>query len=179
MRILSLTEQAAWMACRGLPANPYERGGEKFEFYLQFYAPKTLRSTECFTEGVVNFAGSGDEIMLTVVDTEMPDDYEERLFNRLRFPVSEPKEIMESPAHLFDTEELRDVIPIFSLTVGWQWEAYLHMPRSRTVLLNWEGDIFDVWTDEQSVFSGISGMLQTFGLKEIENARPTAGGNAE
>lgn len=156
------------MARRGLPANPYQSGGEKFEFYLQFYAPKELRSTECFTEGVLSFAGSGDEIMMTVVDTEMPYDYEERLFNTLRFPGRQPEEIMESPAHLFDTEELRDVIPMFSLTVGWGWESYLHIPASRTVLLNWEGEIFDFWTDEQSVFSGISDMLKTFGLKQVE-----------
>jgi len=106
--------------------------------------------------------------MLTVVDTEMPYDYEERLFNRLRFPASEPKAILDSPAHLFDREELRDVIPMFSLTVGWQWESYLHMPGSRTVLLNWEGDIFDVWTDDRSVASGISDMLKTFNLEQVE-----------
>lgn len=168
MRILSLSEQAAWMARRGLPANPYQCDGEKFEFYLQFYAPKSLRSTECFTEGVLNFGGSGDEIMMTVVDTENPYDYEERLFNRLRFPASEPKAILESPAHLFDRDELGDVIPMFSLTVGWQWESYLHIPGSGTVLLNWEGDIFDVWTHEQSVFLGISDMLKAFGLEPVE-----------
>jgi hypothetical protein len=179
MRVLTRPEQAAWIDRHGLPAEPYRSGGEKFKFYLQFHTPKTLRSIECFTEGVLNLAGLGGEVMMTIVDTEISYDFQVRLFDRLRFPMTEPKAIVDSPGHLFDSDEVRDVIPMFSLTVGWGWEAYLHMPRSRTVLLNWEGDIFDVWTDDQSVFSGICGMLKTFGLNQTDTAQPAVGGNAQ
>ena len=175
MRILSLTEHAAWMAAHKLPAKPYEHGGEAFESFLQFHAPKTFRSIECFTEALLDYAGTGGEAMVTIVDTVNPYDYEERLFNRLRFPGGEPKSIPEAPAHLFDANELADLIPIFSLTVGWQWQAYLHMPRSRTVLHNWEGELFDLWTDDRAVLTGLRGMLETFGLGETEPAPP---GNA-
>ena len=164
------------MAGHSLPDSPYEHGGEAFKFFLQFHAPKTLRSTECFTEALLDCAGTGGEVMMTVVDTESPYEYEERLFNRLRFPLGEPKSIMEAPAHLFAANQLADLIPIFSLTVGWQWEAYLHMARSRTVLLNWEGEIFDFWTDDDPVFSGLVGMLKTFGLNETQPAQQ--GGSA-
>jgi hypothetical protein len=152
-------------------------GGESFEFSLQFYAPKTFRSTECFTEGLLGFAGGNGNVMMTVIDTVSPYDYEERLFNRLRFPEGQPTSIVETPVHLFASEELRDLIPIFSLTVGWQWQAYLHMPASRSILLNWEGEIFDFWTDEQSVFSGVAGMLETFGLRETAGVQLGAAPN--
>ena len=171
MRILPLTEQARWLAAHALPTEPYERGGEVFKFFLQFHAPKTLASIECFTKALLDYAGVGGDVMMTVIDTEAPYDYDERLFDKLRFPVGEPKTIVEAPAHLFSTDELDDLVPMFGLTVAWQWEAYLHMPHTRTVLLNWEGEVFDFWTDDRSVFAGVSEMLKTFGLSETESAQ--------
>jgi hypothetical protein len=96
MRILSLTEQASWVASHRLPARPYEAGGEAFAFFLQFYAPKSLRSIECFTEALLGCAGESRDVMMTVVDTVMPYDYEERLFERLRFSVGESRSITEA-----------------------------------------------------------------------------------
>ena len=61
---------------------------------------------------------------------------------------------------------------MFSLTVAFQWEAYLHIPMSKTILLNWEGDIFDLWTDDRSVFASVSDMLRTFCLSETNSAQP-------
>jgi len=172
MRVLALTEQARWLQSQTLPADPYKSGGETFEFYLQFYPPKHLGGVECFTEALIGYAAEGGETMMTVMDTECPREYDVRLFDRLRFQVGESKTIYEAPAHLFAAEELQDLIPMFALTVAWQWEAYLHMPRTRTILLNWEGDIFDMWTDDHSVFMGVSEMLKTFGLSEVATAQP-------
>ncbi len=172
MRVLPLTEQGRWLQSQALPADPYKAGGEVFEFYLQFYPPKHLGGIECFTEGLIGYAGVGGEALMTVVNTECPREYDERLFNRIRFPDGEGKSIYESPAHLFSADELQDLIPIFSLTVAWQWESYLHMPRTRTVLLNWEGDIFDLWTGDRSVYFGVSEMLKTFGLSEVAASQP-------
>ncbi len=154
------------MLSNDLPARPYQEGDDVFEYFLQFHAPKTLSSIQCFTDALIALAGTGSEVMMTVIDTESPYDYEARFFSKLRFPVGEPKSIVEAPAHLFQPDELSDLVPMFSLTVGWHWEAYLHMQRTRTVLLNWEGEIFDLWTNDQGVFSGVAGMLQTFGLSE-------------
>ena len=172
MRILPLAEQGRWLQSQALPADPYKAGGETFEFYLQFYPPKHLGGIECFSEGLISYAGVGGEALMTVVDTECPREYDERLFNRIRYPVGEGKSIYESPAHLFSADELPDLIPIFSLTVAWQWEAYLHMPRTRTVLLNWEGDIFDLWTDDRAVYLGVSEMLKEFSLSEVAGSQP-------
>lgn len=171
MRVLALTEQARWLQSHALPVDPYKCGGEAFKFFLQFYPPKHLGGVECFTEALIGYAGVGGEMMMTVMDTECPREYDERLFDKLRFPVGESKTIYEAPAHLFAVEELQDLIPMFSLTVAWQWEAYLHMAHTRTILLNWEGDIFDMWTDDHSVFMGVSEMLKTFGLSETETAQ--------
>jgi hypothetical protein len=168
MRILSSTELAAWMTANKLPSEPYAQGGEAFAFYLQFHAPQSFRSIECFIEALLHHAGTGGETMVTVVDTVNLYDYEYRFFEKLRFPAGETKSILEAPAHLFSAHEFTDVIPMFSLTVGWQWQAYLHMPRSRSVLFNWEGELFDLWTDDRAVLTGVRELLERFGLRETE-----------
>jgi hypothetical protein len=173
MQILPLTEQAAWLASHLLPGEPYQRDGENLAFFLQFYAPKELRGIQSFTEALLDYAGTRREVMMTVMDTECTRDYEERLFDTLRFPSGERKSIFDAPAHLFAAGELPDLIPMFSLTVAWQWETYLHMPRTRTILLNWEGEIFDLWTDDQAVLTGVSEMLSTFGLTKTQDAQPS------
>ena len=172
MRILKQAEQLAWLAERRLAANPIESGGDGIEFYLQFYPPKQLRAIEAFTHTFLATAGARSEVMMTITDTENPEDYELRLFDRLRFPSGDPKSIFEAPVHLFGAEEHEDLIPMFSLTVAFQWEAYLHILMSKTILLNWESDIFDLWTDDRSVFASVSDMLRTFCLSETNSAQP-------
>ena len=44
---------------------------------------------------------------MTVMDTECPRAYDERLFDKPRFPVGEAKTIDEAPAHLYTAEERR------------------------------------------------------------------------
>lgn len=175
MRVLALTDQARWLRAHELPADPYESGGDTFKYYLQFHPPKHLAGIECFTGALIGCAAAGGEAMLTVMDTECPYDYDERLFDRLRFPAAGPGTIHEAPAHLFGADELQDLIPMFGLTAAWQWETYLHMPGTRTILLNWEGDVFDLWTDDPSVFVAVSEMLRGFGLSETDPpGRPRA-----
>ena len=171
MRILSIAEHAAWLAASDLAARPYVEGGGTFRFYLQFHAPTTFRATECFTEGILEYAATEGEVLLTVVNVVMPYDYEERLFDKIRRASNAPIPTDDSGGHLFTADERRDSIPVFSLTAGWQWEVYLHMPHSRTVLLNWEGAIFDLWTDDESVLSGVFEMLERFGLTETEGSK--------
>lgn len=166
-----MEEHAAWLATQNLPAKPYEHGGGKFEFYIQFYAPTRFRATECFTEGLLSVAAEKGELLLSVTDMVTPYDYEEQLFDRIRFCGAASAPAADSYAHLFAADEIRDSIPMFSLTVGWQWSTYLHMPHTRTVVLNWEGTIFDLWTDDPQVFSDMPQMLQNFELSTTENYR--------
>ncbi len=171
MQLLTVAEQSRWLADRQLPADPYAAGGDVFQFYLQFYPPENFRGVESFIKGFLEYAGRGSDLMVTVMDTVNPDPYELRLFDRLRTLNEERRRLLDTPVHLFEPTEDDDVIAMFTLTVAFQWQAYLHVPKTRTVLYNWEGDIFDFWTADRLVFESVSRMLDTFELKQ------TKGGN--
>lgn len=168
MHLLETTQQARWLAERNLPVEPYEKGSYDLEFYLQFHVPKSFRGIEYFTKGVIECAGKGGQLLVTVTDTVMAEPFETRLFERLRTPNMESKRLIDQPAHLFDHEEDEDVIAMFSLTVALEWKAYLHFPASRSVLYNWEGEIFDFWSADYEVFKNLSQLVQAFELKKTK-----------
>ena len=174
MQILSKTEIESWMCRRALPGDPYQNGGDRLAFYLQFYPPKNLRGVESFTHGLIHHLARDDEVLMTITDTENPERYELRLFDRLRKDFASGREILDAPGHLFAAAGYDDVIPMFALTVAFQWEAYLHFPATRSIILNWEGDIIDFWTDDRNAFDAVSTMIDAFKLKEVKAAQPGA-----
>ncbi len=166
MKCFTPDEELAWLAEHHIQAAPYEHGGQCFAFYLQFYSPKSFRGVAAFTQNVLSAICEGGETLLSIADTEQPKSYELRLIERLRSASQESRSIGKAPGHLFSSAEEDDAVAMFSLTVAMGWEAYLYMPKTSSVVFNWEGDILDFWTSKRSVFEEVTRLIAVFGLQE-------------
>lgn len=154
-----------WLEPYGLPVDPYaESDVARLPFYLQFHAPKRFRPVEAFARELAALASPDDEFLVSITDTIMPWDFELRMFDRLR-PAGAPS-LLEAPGHLFSRDEVGDMISMFSLSVALEWKAYLHVPKMRSILHNWEGEIFDFWSGTEAVFEAVSSLLVGFKLDE-------------
>ena len=168
MKCITPDEELAWLAAHRIPANPYEHGGQSFAFYLQFYPPKNFRAVEAFSKNVLPPICAGGETLLSITDTELAESYELRLIERLRSANQDDRGIGEARGHLFSSAEEDDLVAMFSLTVAMGWEAYLYMPKTCSVMLNWEGDILDFWTSDRSIFEEVTRLIGVFGLQETK-----------
>ncbi len=168
MHCLRKEQIASWLTKHSLPADPYNEYAGSLPLYLQFHAPKRFRPIEAFTREFSALAAPHDEVLVSVIDTIAPWNLELRMFNRLR-PESAP-DLLEAPGHLFARDEVEDMIAMFSLTVALEWKAYLYIPERHLILYNWEGEIFDFWTTNESASMCVRALLQDFQLNETEKA---------
>jgi hypothetical protein len=170
MRCLNGEESAEWLRRHGLPPAPYDAPGEHdLQHYLQFYPPTRLRAAEEFTNRLLHLTETTDEVLISVMNTIYHEDFELRLFDRLR-PAGE-ENVWERPGNLFSRDELRDASTMLSLTAAFEWSVYMHMPQTRSILYNWEGTIFDFWTSDPAIHQAVLEMLAVFELGQTEKDR--------
>lgn len=160
------------MAENRLPFQPYNKKLSETTFYLQFHAPSRFHQIEALTETFLDQIVNAKDAMITVVDTPLMTTSNFRLFEQLRNAHGEKRLWLETPAHLFGREEQPDLIGLFGLTVIFGWMAYLYVPNSRSVLYNWEGEIFDFWTAEETTMSEMAKLIDRFTLKMTPTGAP-------
>jgi len=84
--------------------------------------------------------------------------------------------LIEAPGHLIGPDETELGISLFALSASFGWTAYLYSPLDSAILLNWEGEIFDYWTDNQQALSEMRKILVDFDLSETNQAEQTSAG---
>jgi hypothetical protein len=89
-----------------------------------------------------------------------------RLIDLVRTTHGERRPLIDAAGHLFPTDEKDDLVGLFSLTVAYYWSAYLYFPSSKTTLFNWEGEIFDFWTDDPNCYAKLLELQKSFHLKK-------------
>lgn len=72
--------------------------------------------------------------------------------------------LIEAPSHEIGTYEAELGISLFSLSSSFEWSAYLYSSVHRSTLYNWEGALFDFYTNSQETLELMRQIVQKFGL---------------
>ncbi len=165
MRCLTDSEQREWLIKNGQIENPYGNNSSSGKFYHQFCTPTRLAAIESFSDSYLNLWKDG-EALLVVTDWALYQPYEMRLFELARRAHGENRNLIEATGHIFSIEEKDDLTALFSLTVAYQWKAYLYLPLAKTTLFNWKGEVFDFWTDNFDNSTELLDLQKAFRLKK-------------
>lgn len=174
MNCLTIAEQKLWLAQRGIFEEPY-RNNESPKYYLQFYPPKHLRGMEAFSDYLNDLFWKEGEALLVFVDWPLYQPYEMRLVDHVRAAHNEKRWLIDAPGHVFAAEEKDDLISLFSLGIAFEWTSYLYFANAKVTLLNWEGVIFDFWTEDQSNLTSLLKAMADFKLEKTENQKRSKG----
>ena len=74
--------------------------------------------------------------------------------------------LIDSPGHIITPSEREIGISLFALSASFAWSSYIYSPHHRSTLYNWEGEVFDYWTDSAEVVSEVKLILEQFDLSE-------------
>ena len=86
----------------------------------------------------------------------------------IRESRSERRSLIEAPGHELTPEEIELGVSLFSLSASFDWTAYLYSPLNRSTLYNWEGELFDFWTDSEGSFAEMDRILKQFELEKTQ-----------
>ena len=166
MRCLTALEQKEWLATNDQVESPYSKSAiSKGKFYRQFCAPPRLAQVEAFASHFLDIWKSG-EALLVVTDWPLYRPYEMKLIDLIRMAHGEKRSLIDAPGHLFSLNEKNDLISFFGLSVAYYWSAYLYPPSAKVTLFNWEGEIFDYWTDDSENYETLLSLQKSFRLKK-------------
>jgi hypothetical protein len=170
MKCLTNTEQNEWLTRRAIVERPYGTN-EASKHYVQFYSPKNFRGIESFTHHLSDLFLAGSEALLVFEDWPFYQPYEMRLVDHVRSAFGEKRNLIDAPGHLFTAEEGDDLIGLFSLGVAFEWTSYLYFAKNKATVLNWEGVIFDFWTEDERSLDDLLKLMGDFKLEKTKNQK--------
>lgn len=163
MRCLTNDETDIWLKERGIPQDPYH-GDAKPPFYVQFQAPGTLRAADNFMRQYYESIIPGAASLLHMTDWSLYVPTEMMAIAGIRKSQGESRMLIEAPSHEIGVEEAELGISLFALTSTFEWSAYLYSPVHGSTLYNWEGALFDFYTDRQETLAQMRQLLDSLGL---------------
>ncbi len=169
MKCLTEQECGEWLRNAGLIERPYELPELTSCSFNQFEPPKESRRLFAFLRTFLPILSGKGEILLHVIDTEIPYSEQFALLNAIRHRFGEQRDIVEAPGFLFSAEEHDFCLGVFGLTTEFAWEAYAYFQGTKDVLLNWEGDLMDWWCFDDCRFKEGQCVIQSFKLRETED----------
>lgn len=166
MKILGREEVSAWLAKHSQIEDPFE-GPVDPPFRVPFKSPMSFRSCECFVRAFLNQIVEQGEILVVVADASPAEPCHELLSNAVRTSIGERRGISDAPGYLIGFPEREQAVAIFSLMVSFAWKCYLYADHRQIVLYNWEGTIFDMWSDAPKTLQDTTVLIRNFGLEVV------------
>ena len=164
MKCLTENEISQWLDQYGIVGDPYAKSHSAC--YLQFYAPQKHQAIDGFIRRCFDLVFCSTDTLLHITDWGLYTPSEMIPVMGIRSLHSEERLLIEAPGHLFDSAEAEAAISLMALTASFAWSSYLYCPTNRSTLYNWEGDIFDFWTDDPSQIAILKRILEDFDLHE-------------
>lgn len=167
MHWITSDDALKWIVAHGQLEDPY-RDGSKSGLRIQFYAPTHYLAIEHFVRCcLTEILADSDEFLVLLTDWEPTEPCRDMVLNALRASTGEARSITQAPACIVSKDDPESAIALFALVVSFKWKAYLYGTYNQTVLYNWEGEIFDVWTDSPDLARALRTILQNFKLREV------------
>lgn len=165
MRCITDSEITDWLRERSIPKDPY-RGDATPRFYLQFYAPTNHRRIDAFVRHYFERVLPAADSLIHLTDRGLYQQSEMIAISGIRASRGEHRMLIDSPGHFLTSSEREIGVSLFSLSASFAWSSYIYSQHHRSTLYNWEGEIFDFWTDREEVVSEIKLILEQFDLPE-------------
>lgn len=176
MRCLTTHEVSEWLRERAIPQDPYHQGKAP-TYYLQFHAPVRHRQSDAFVRHYFERIIRESESLIHMTDWGLYQPSEMIAITGIRHSFGEKRILIHAPGYTLDPGEAEVGICLFSLSVSFGWSSYLYSLNKRSTLYNWEGDIFDFWTDNHSALAEMKTLLKQFNLTETIKTEQADEGN--
>ena len=167
MRCLTNQEVTEWLRKHSIPEDPYS-GVSSPRYYLQFYPPLAHGFIDAFVRTYHLLMMPDSEAMVHMTDWSTYEPSEMLAIMGIRSMSEENRWLIHAPGHLLTPEESETSVALFSLSASFAWSSYLYCPKYNSTLFNWEGEIFDFWTDCVVMMAQMKRLLELFQLKETE-----------
>jgi hypothetical protein len=169
MRCLTNHEVSGWLEARAISQDPYHNDESPIH-YVQFHAPTLYLDLDAFTRHYFKRIIPGSESLVHITDWGLYQSSEMIAISGIRCSFDEKRNLIDAPGHQLDQKETELGISLFSLSASFAWKAYLYSTNEKTTLYNWEGALFDFWTDSDSALAEMRAILKEFNLKETTHA---------
>ena len=167
MRCVTDSEITNWLHERSIPKDPY-LGDTAPQHHLQFYAPSTYRQLDALARHYYERIIPDSDSLIHETDWSSYQQSEMIAILGLRSSRGDDRMLIDAPGHILTPSDKEIGISLFALSASFAWSSYLYSSRHHSTLHNWEGDIFDFWTDNVSSFSEMKLMLKEFELSETK-----------
>jgi hypothetical protein len=166
MICLTESEVENWLQDRSIPHAPYHSESAP-TYYTQFYAPEGHRALDKFTRDYyAQIIGEGDTLV-HVTYWSLYTESDMISIKALRnYETEEPRSLVDAPGHTICFADMDFGVSLFGLAGTFEWSAYVYSERNNSILYNWEGEIFDFWTDCKEVHEKLEAILLRFGLSQ-------------
>ena len=178
MRCVAENEITEWLDERSIPRDPYHRGSSH-KYYLQFYAPSDHPKTDAFVRRYYERITPDSETLIHVTDWAAYEKSDMITVLGIRSSRGEDRILIDAPGHILPAPEEEIGVSLFGLLTSFGWSSYLYSATSDTTLLNWEGEIFDFWTNFEQDFDEMKLMLKQFNLAQTSNGEQGVVSNGE
>jgi hypothetical protein len=165
MKCLTENQIEEWLDQRTIQKDPY-RGKASPAFYLQFYAPTSHRRIDALVRHYYNRIVPEGDSLIHMTDWGHYEQSEMIAIQGIRSSRGEDRMLIDAPGHVLPSAQKEIGISLFSLSASFAWSSYFYSAQDHSTLHNWEGEIFDFWTDSKQAVSEMRLMLNHFDLAE-------------
>ena len=168
MRCLSDIEVLSWLKEHSL-SEPYKRNPQH-EYFLQFYTPKSLKVLRSFVAAYWHLYLRERDVLVHMTDWSTYQESEMQSISKIRENLGETRWLIKSPGYHTTPDESNTAMQLFVLSVDYGWSSFLYPSSDRAILFNWEGAIFDFWTNSKSDLETLISLLDQFKIQQIKPA---------
>jgi|GEM_PF-1474888 len=167
MKCLTETECSEWLKHHAIIEAPYNCNSAPIKAdYARFVSPKTTTRLIAFTRHFFDWVGDFEFGLLQMTDWSLHEPDEMAIVNSIRRSHGETRWLIKAPGHLFDQKGRDELISMFYLSIMFGWTTYLYFLPNKVTVLNWEGDIIDLWAFDSKHFAEFSQIKETFQLQD-------------
>jgi hypothetical protein len=148
MKALTPAECPNWLRSAGIHHDPSRGLGASAHHGITGGLTDPRRSI-AFARNLLQAVRPSSDLMLEITDWSSYQEDEMAVVRSLRASFGETRWLIKSPGHVFAVSELNLCVGLFALTIAYGWSAYIHIPSPRLTIYNWEGDVFEFWSDEK------------------------------
>ncbi len=167
MHCVTDIEVEEWLYEREIPKDPYHHDSSP-ELYMQFHAPANHRRLDAFTRHYYERIIPESDSLVHMTDWGHYQESEMIAVLGIRSTHGDNRMLIDAPGHTLTWGQREIGISLFSLTASFAWTSYLYSAQNRSTLFNWEGEIFDFWTDDEEAIGEMKLVLKDFELAETK-----------
>ena len=168
MRFLTPEEVTMWLNEKGQIEDAYHAHEESVPpLHVQCEVPDRYRRIECFVRTVLSEVFLDGDLLVQITDWWPCEGCNEFIFEAMRRSCGETRPIETTPGYLVAETERERAVAIFTMATCFGWKCYIYGVRDRTVFFNWEGDIFDFWSDSEATVKSYFRIMEGFDLPQV------------